>query len=90
MKDYTKTPNYYLFEINGVKFDVNDLLEALSNKIGDKCSHIQFNYYSNSIEYILRSWLKENTLSDLKKARSELDFLINSIEDNNDKRRGTI
>ena len=76
------TPEYYKLNIKGVEFDVNDILKALSNKIGDKCSHLQFNFLSNCLEYTIRSFFKGNTLLDLKKAKSEIEFLINSLSEN--------
>lgn len=85
MKEYKATPNYYKFCINGNLIDVNDILKSLSYKLDGKCTHIQFNYLSNSIEYLLRSFEKGQLLSDLKKANSEINFLIKDLEENDNK-----
>ena len=79
MKDYTKIPNYYLFEINGVKFDVNDLLEAIDNKLkynDIKCTKLEFNYFFQALKYLLRCYFKENKILDLKKCLSEIQQII--------------
>ena len=77
-----KKPEYYLFNINGKEFDVNDLLTSLSDKLKDKCDHIQFNYLSNSIEYILRSFSKGQTKKDIEKAINNLNFLLKTLKSN--------
>lgn len=74
-------PDYYQFEIKGQTCDVNDILQALSKKLKGRCSLMQFNFLSNSIEYIMRSFLKGNTTQDIEKARTELKFLLEAINE---------
>lgn len=73
-------PNYYQLNIKGVECDVNDILKAWSDKIKDM-SYMDFNYYSNAIEYILRSPFKGQQENDLKKAITELNFILKNNKD---------
>ena len=71
--------NHYQFKIKNIDFDVNDILQALDKKMKDNnitCSRIEFNYLSNAIEYLLRSYFKEQKENDLKKAISEIKFIL--------------
>ena len=72
--------NYYTFLIGNMPFDVNDILQGIDNKMQMEnidCSRIEFNYLSNAIEYLLRSFFKGQLEDDLKKAQSEIKFLLN-------------
>ena len=72
--------NHYQLRIRNIDFDVNDILQALDKKMKDNninCSRIEFNYLSNAIEYLLRSYFKGQKESDLKKAISEIKFILN-------------
>ena len=42
-----------------------------------ECSRIEFNYISNCIEYIMRAFFKGQLEDDLKKAMSEIQFILN-------------
>ena len=73
------TPEYYKLNIKGVEFDVNDLLEAIDNKLKDndvKCSKLEFNYFFQALKYLLRCYFKENKILDLKKCLSEIQQII--------------
>ena len=72
--------NHYNFKIKDMEIDVNDILRALQNKIKEnkvEISYMEFNYLSNAIEYILRSYFKGNRDNDLLKAIDNLYFIIN-------------
>lgn len=73
------TPEYYKLNIKGVEFDVNDLLEAIDNKLKDndiKCTKLEFNYFFQALKYLLRCYFKENKILDLKKCLSEIQQII--------------
>ena len=72
--------NHYNFKIKDIEIDVNDILRALQNKMKEnnvEISYMEFNYLSNAIEYILRSYFKGNRDNDLLKAIDNLYFIIN-------------
>lgn len=69
--------NYY--QLNET-LDVNSILTMLSDRLKDKCTHIQFNYISNSIEYIVRAFGKGQTKSDIEKAINNLEFLLKTLK----------
>lgn len=74
---------HYQFNIKGMDCDVNDILQAIDNKMKEEninCSRIEFNYLSNAVEYLLRSFFKGQQKSDLKKAITEIEFIINNIK----------
>jgi hypothetical protein len=75
---------YYKFEFEKLTkdFDINLLLKAIDNKLINQnvnCSRLEFNYLSNAIEYIFRSYFKHNdikdTITDLDKAIYNLELL---------------
>ena len=79
-------PSHYQFKIKGVDCDVNDILQAVDNKLKENnidCSRIEFNYFSNAIEYLLRSNFKGQKESDLRKAISEILLILDN--EKNDK-----
>jgi hypothetical protein len=78
--DNINHPNHYQLEINNKLVDVNTILEAISKKLDDKCDLMTWNYFSNATEYLLRSFFKGQQLSDLKKAKTEIEFMINKLE----------
>lgn len=80
-KQTTTPPNHYKLEINNQVVDVNMILEAVAKKL-DKCDLMTWAYFTNSIEYLLRSFFKGQQISDLEKAKSEIDFMINKIKGN--------
>lgn len=80
-KQVITPPNHYKLEINNQVVDVNMILEAVAKKL-DKCDLMTWAYFTNSIEYLLRSWFKGQQISDLEKAKSEIDFMINRIKGN--------
>lgn len=74
--------NHYQFKIKDIEIDVNDILRSLQNKMKEnnvEISYMEFNYLSNAIEYILRSYFKGQLESDLKKAISNLQFILKDI-----------
>ena len=76
-------PSYYNFKIKGVDCDVNDILQAVDNKLKEndiECSRMEFNYFSNAIEYLLRANFKGQKESDLRKAISEIFLILNDKE----------
>lgn len=78
--------SHYQFKIKGVDCDVNDILQAVDNKLKENninCSRIEFNYFSNAVEYLLRANFKGQKESDLRKAISEIVLILNNKE--NDK-----
>lgn len=78
--------SHYQFKIKGVDCDVNDILQAVDNKLKDNnidCSRMEFNYFSNAVEYLLRANFKEQKESDLRKAISEILLILDNKE--NDK-----
>ena len=74
-------PNHYKLEINNQVVDVNMILEAIAKKL-DNCDLMTWAYFSNSVEYLLRSFFKGQQIADLEKAKSEIDFMINKIKGN--------
>lgn len=76
-------PSYYNFKIKGIDCDVNDILQAVDNKLKEndiECSRLEFNYFSNAIEYLLRANFKGQKESDLRKAISEIFLILNDKE----------
>lgn len=76
-------PSYYNFKIKGVDCDVNDILQAVDNKLKEnhiECSRMEFNYFSNAIEYLMRANFKGQKESDLRKAISEIFLILNDKE----------
>jgi hypothetical protein len=73
-------PSHYQLEINNKLVDVNTILEAISKKLDGKCDLMTWNYFSNACEYLLRSFFKGQQLSDLQKAKKEIEFIINKLE----------
>lgn len=72
--------NHYKFIVKEVEIDVNDILEAIDKKMKEneiEWNRINFNYLSNAIEYLLRAPFKGQVYNDLKKAISEIQFIIN-------------
>jgi hypothetical protein len=80
--NYNPVPQakHYQLVINDKIVDVNMILEAISKKLDGKCDLMMWNYFSNATEYLMRSWFKGQQLSDLKKAKSEIEFMINKLE----------
>ena len=79
-------PSHYQFKIKGVDCDVNDILQAVDNKLKENnidCSRIEFNYFSNAVEYLLRANFKGHKESDLRKAISEILLILDN--EKNDK-----
>lgn len=79
-------PSYYQFRIKGADCDVNDILQAVDDKLKENnidCSRMKFNYFSNAIEYLLRANFKGQKESDLRKAISEILLILDNKE--NDK-----
>lgn len=79
-KDNINHPSHYQLEINNKLVDVNTILEAISKKLDGKCDLMTWNYFSNACEYLLRSFFKGQQLSDLQKAKKEIEFIINKLE----------
>lgn len=77
--DNINHPSHYQLEINNKLVDVNTILEAISKKLDGKCDLMIWNYFSNACEYLLRSFFKGQQLSDLKKAKKEIEFMINKL-----------
>ena len=78
--------SHYQFKIKGVDCDVNDILQAVDNKLKENniyCSRMEFNYFSNAVEYLLRANFKEQKESDLRQAISEILLILDNKE--NDK-----
>ena len=76
--------SHYQFKIKGVDCDVNDILQAVDNKLKDNnidCSRMEFNYFSNAVEYLLRANFKEQKESDLRKAISEILLILETKND---------
>ena len=79
-------PSHYQFIIEGVDCDVNDILQAVDNKLKENnidCSRMEFNYFSNAIEYLLRANFKGQKEIDLIKATSEILLILDN--EKNDK-----
>lgn len=79
MKKNNNLNNHYQFNIKGVDCDVNNILQAVDNKLKEndiECSRMEFNYFSNAVEYLLRSNFKGQKESDLKKAITEIEFML--------------
>ena len=75
-----KKSNHYNFLIKNTPCDVNDILQGIDDKMkreNIECSRIEFNYLSNAIEYLLRSFFKGQLEEDLKKSMSEIQFIRN-------------
>ena len=75
----------YELKIKNIDCNCNDILKAISDKIDNeniKISRIEWVFFSQTLKYLLRSSFKGQTLSDLKKAKSEIEFLINSLSEN--------
>jgi len=86
LNDFYSIPFRYLLPIKGELYDVNDLLNGIDLKltlIDTDVTRPQFNYFSNCVEYILRSFFKKQTIEDLKKTKNEIDLLIKEIEKEN-------
>ncbi|CYV73628.1 gp29 [Streptococcus suis] len=58
-----------------------EALDVVKNFIGNLAGECAY-YWGNAIKYMLR-WHGKNGLEDLKKARQNLDWLIESLERNN-------
>ena len=71
---------HYNFQIKNIPCDVNNILQGIDEKMQREnidCSRIEFNYLSNAIEYLFRSFFKGQLEDDLKKAMSEIQFVLN-------------
>ena len=77
-------PDHYDFEFKKtIHFNVNDVLEAIEDKINNeniKVDLMTWNYYCQAMKYIMRSFFKGQQKSDLKKAITEIEFIINNIK----------
>ena len=76
--------SHYQFKIKGVDCDVNDILQAVDDKLTENnidCSRMEFNYFSNAVEYLLRANFKEQKESDLRKAISEILLILETKND---------
>lgn len=72
--------NHYNFLIRNIPCDVNNILQGIDEKMQREnidCSRIEFNYLSNAIEYLLRSFFKGQLEDDLNKAITEIQFIMN-------------
>jgi len=78
--DNINHPSHYQLEINNQLVDINAILQAVAKKLDDKCDLMVWNYFSNACEYLLRSFFKGQQLSDLQKAKKEIEFMIKKLE----------
>lgn len=73
IKDNINKPNHYQ-GANGL-----EAIEVVHNFVGDLSGASAF-FWGNTIKYMLR-FQKKNGLEDLKKARKNLDWLIEEMDD---------
>lgn len=64
----------------GGGLQVIDVRKALLRKLDGAVNPVQIDLWSRSWEYLTRCWFKGQTLSDLKKARDYLNWLIEETE----------
>jgi hypothetical protein len=70
---------YYHLVINDRIVDVNMILEAISKNLEGKCDLMMWAYFTNTIEYLLRSFFKGQQELDLIKAKKNIEFMINKL-----------
>ena len=76
-----KCPDHYKLNVSGVENGVNDVIKAVKKKMDDnhiECDKLEFHWYSDAIEYLLRAYFKGQKESDLKKAISEIQFILDN------------
>src|SRR5574344_2062450 len=74
--DVISSPNHY--KLDGLDIEVKDILKSVLGTVG----FLGF-YQGNIIKYILRAG-KKNGLEDYKKARQDLDWLIEELDEDVD------
>lgn len=68
------------YNSNGV--ETKDIIEIISIQLGDKINGYQGFCIGNVIKYLTRFPFKGNPLDDLEKAKTYLDYLIESVKGN--------
>ena len=71
--DRVNSPSHYTA---GTQEAIDIIEEAIANAPTNKAALLQ----GQVLKYVLRVWLKDNSLEDLKKARWYLERLIDSLE----------
>lgn len=77
-------PEHYNLNIKGMECNVNDILEAVKDKLVKNEQQVDlmvWNYYCQAVKYILRNFFKGQQESDLKKAITEIQFILNKLLD---------
>jgi hypothetical protein len=79
-----KAPSYYTFNCKNGQVTVNDLLNCIARSFNDKSEVLvnlmEWTYYTNAVEYLLRAFRKGQCISDFKKTIHNLEFLLNEME----------
>lgn len=80
--NYNPNPKalYYHLTINDRIVDINMICQAISDKLDNKCDLMFWAYFTNTMEYLMRSFFKEQQKLDLQKARTNIDLMINKLE----------
>lgn len=75
-------PKHYIFKIGNEEIEVNDILEAIANKIKEENKEVglmEWSYFTNAVEYLLRCNFKGQKMLDLEKTVNNIYLMIKEL-----------